>query len=240
MLIESFINVIENKHLKEIIIVDDCSDPDIYKKLQWFCKGTRKIKLHRNQLNLGMSLNKYETVKHATSEWCIVFDSDNAIDNTYINAFVNFAKKHQYNIPPRVICLPEFAVPNFDYRAYSGKSLGVTNGELRSRGFIDVDLPTEIDKDPMLNCCMNTCNYIVNRRAYMDCFLEMRQQHPAIDVKGVDTIWFAYNWLRLRHSFYVLPGLRYLHRVHPGSGFMQDIEFNMRKGEEIKQMIMKL
>lgn len=88
--------------------------------------------------------------------------------------------------------------------------------------------------DPLCNCLFNTCNYVVHRDSYISIWEENKE------MKGSDTIWFNYLWLKAGKSFFVVPGMHYQHRVHNGSGFMQDVDYNMTKAEEIKQLIMNL
>jgi hypothetical protein len=81
---------------------------------------------------------------------------------------------------------------------------------------------------------MNTCNYLVNREEY----LKIYQHNP--EMKGTDTIWFNYLWLKAGNSFYVVPGMEYYHRVWEGSGFLADCDYNMKRAKEVKELIKQL
>lgn len=87
---------------------------------------------------------------------------------------------------------------------------------------------------PIGECLFNTCNYLVNRAEYLRVY-----QHNA-DMKATDTIHFNYLWLSAGNHFYVVPGMEYYHRVHDGSGFLQDCSYNMAKAKEIKELIKSL
>lgn len=228
MLLESFQHVYDDERISEIVISDDCSDWKIYSKLEAYCRDKKKIQLFRNDRNLGMSLNKKKSVELASENWCILFDSDNILKRDYINAFHAFVLDNEGKESPNssilndgpIFC-PEFAKPDFDYRKFSG---------LR----IDWQNIRQVVADSMGNCLMNSCNYIVNRHKY----LEVYRHDPSI--KASDTIHFNYLWLKSGGSFYVVPGMQYFHRVHPGSGFLADVNYNMQQAEKTKRMIMQL
>lgn len=59
-------------------------------------------------------------------------------------------------------------------------------------------------------------------------------------MKGSDTIWMGYLWLKAGNSLYVVPGMYYFHRIHSGSGFAENMEYNMSKSEEVKKKILAL
>lgn len=215
MLIESFANVYNDPRITEIIISDDASDLKIFKRLQEFVKNRRKIKLHRNLSNLGMSRNKRNAIFEASNDWCIIFDSDNILTTEYLDAIP------YKTLDPDVIYCPSFARPDFDYRKYQGK--------LIDSGFISLN-----GIDNTLNMCLNTCNYLVHRSTYLQIF----QHDPK--VKASDTIHFNYLWLKSNRSFYVVGGMEYEHRVHKGSGFLQDAGYNMAMAEQTKTLIQQL
>jgi glycosyltransferase involved in cell wall biosynthesis len=235
MLLESFAQVLNDDRISEIVIVDDCSEPGIFgmigkaiRSIDYSCK----ISLHRNNINLGMSRNKARAIELASNEWCILFDSDNVIGPDYLDAFFRAGAFHgaafrnkdvvdKYFFHSDYIYCPSFAKPQFDYRKYEGYSTGLPYAK-------------NLLRDPAGECLFNTCNYLVNREQY----LKVYQHNP--EMKGTDTIWFNYLWLKAGNSFYVVPGMEYFHRVHDGSGFMADCSYNMAKAKEVKELIKAL
>ena len=210
--VKSFSKVIGNDKIHEIIIVDDHSSEAVYSELvkKLLLLG---VAIYRNSKNLGMMLNKREAVMLAKSDWVIILDSDNVIDASYLNAIPK-------NLDPNVIYCPSFARPTFNYRKFAGAMIGVNEAK-------------KMLSDRMGNACLNTCNYLVHRETYLSVFKEH-------DVKGTDTIAFNYEWLKAGKKFYIVPGMEYDHLVHDGSGFMKDVDYNMKKAEEYKQKIMRL
>jgi glycosyltransferase involved in cell wall biosynthesis len=234
MTIESFSKVLDDPRIDDIVIMDDCSTEEVKNKLlNWFGFDQKKehVKIFFQDKNVGMSLNKRDAIGHAKNEWAIIFDSDNIIGPDYLDAFYNHTladtrnnfTEHFYNC---IFC-PDFAKPNFDYRAFSRAqppTYGIYNAKDAARCMID----------SRFNCLMNTCNYIVNRDFYLQAY-KHNPQH-----KASDTIWHNYNHLKAGGLFAVVPDMQYEHRVHEGSGFMQEAQYNMQKSEEVRKLIQQL
>src|SRR5665647_3469478 len=70
---------IENKFINEIVINDDSSDD--YSKLQKFKNESSKLKLFRNEFNLGVIKNKIKTISLSSNEFVLLLDSDNSISD---------------------------------------------------------------------------------------------------------------------------------------------------------------
>jgi hypothetical protein len=75
---------------------------------------------------------------------------------------------------------------------------------------------------------------VVNR----DFYLETWVHNP--EMKATDTAWHALNHLKRDGGFYIVPGMRYEHRVHSESGFLKDVHYNMAKAKEIENLIKAL
>lgn len=221
LLFESFAQVLNDDRIDDIVILDDCSKPEIYAEVKkvFGLLNDPKIKLIRQAENRGMSLNKRDAVAYCKNDWVILFDSDNVIGRDYLDALFDLSNGFKFS--GDCIFCPSFASPNFDYSKYESE-------------FIDLPVAKRIIKEPMGNCLFNTCNYVVNKKDY----LEVYEHNPAM--KGTDTIYFNYLWLKAGGLFYVVPGMQYFHRVHDGSGFMEDVNYNMKKAEEVKKLILSL
>lgn len=222
LLKESYAQVLDDPRISEIIIVDDCStEPGIKEKVNSLAGG--KVKVFHQVQNRGMSRNKADAISYATSEWVLIFDSDNIIGPDYLDAFY----KYLGNGKPmgRNIFCPDFAKPEFNYTKYSN---GGTGGKYTAK-----EASILITQDSF-NCLMNTCNYIVHRDTYLATY-----QYNPLHIAS-DTIWFNYNHLKSGGDFHVVPGMQYYHRVHKGSGFLQGVDHNMKMQGEVRKMIMNL
>jgi glycosyltransferase involved in cell wall biosynthesis len=221
MLLESFAGVIDDPRIDEILIMDDASEDQYWNKIKDLPLYNPKIKVVRQLQNRGMSVNKRDAVFHSKNEWVIIFDSDNVIGKDYLDAIEKeISNDEDHALMNNFIYCPYFAKPNFDYRLFE-------------RNIYSIDKKPDLSNS-ILNCLFNTCNYLVNRSQYISIWEENKE------MKGSDTVWFNYLWLKSGNYFYVLPGMEYEHRVHKGSGFMQDLHYNMEKAEGIKKLIMEL
>lgn len=218
LLFESFSQIVNDDRISEIVIVDDASRHEVMQSiLTWIAISELSIKVRffQNEENLGMSRNKARAIELAHNEWCIILDSDNVIDGSYLDA-IPFGKMRK-----DFIYCPSFAKPQFDYRQFAGQ-------------VINAEAAKKVVQKSMGECLFNTCNYVVNRQEYLRVF----EHNPAM--KGTDTIWFNYLWLKDGGSFFVLREMEYFHRVHVGSGFLKDCEYNMNKASEVKELIKTL
>jgi glycosyltransferase involved in cell wall biosynthesis len=215
MLMESFAQVLNDDRISEIVIVDDCSVIEYYDKIAAATVDMPKVKLFRNKKNLGMSLNKRRAIELAKEDWCILFDSDNVIGVDYLNALPEYG----WLLDWRIYC-PGFARPQFDYRG-----IGFLLNRINTVKHINT---------PSVEMCLNTCNFLVNRAEY----LKVYEHNP--EMKGTDTIWFNYLWLKAGNDMIVMSDCEYFHRVHDGSGFMADVQYNMKKAKEVKELIKQL
>jgi len=216
LLLESFQHVLNNPRITEIIIVDDCSLPEYWKKIEQLPKLNDKIKVYRQAANRGMSRNKADAIAYASNEWVIILDSDNVIDDRYLvglDAIENPVKD--------LIYMPSFAWPNFDYRGWAGSV------------YFKSSAAALVWQDTF-NMLLNTCNFFVNRDEYARVY----QENPAH--RASDTIWMNYLWLKAGNGFYVVPDCTYFHRVHDGSGFMEQAAYNMAQAENVRKLISEL
>lgn len=214
LLLESFAKVIDDERIGEVVIVDDCSTHDIREKLQLLPKLSPKIKVFFQAQNRGMSLNKAHAISFATNEWCIIFDSDNIIYPSYLDAIPD-------NLEGDSIYCPSFAEPNFDYRAFEDLSFDANNAYI-------------LANSKMGECLLNTCNYLVNKDSYLNAYKENKE------MKGSDTIWYNYLWLKIGGKLVVVSGMKYFHRTHSDSGFLADCDYNMQQAAKIKKLILEL
>lgn len=219
--IESFAQVIDDPRIDDIVILDDCSTDGSYEKLRDHFSGNGKVGVIRQASNRNMSLNKRDAIALSKNEWVIIFDSDNVIEKDYLDALqVQWDWELKPGTTKHCIYCPSFAKPQFDYRKFQNQKFGGVK-----------PVPAH---DDTFNCLLNTANYVVNRNEY----LRVYEHNP--EMKGTDTVWFNYLWLIAGNHFYVVPDMEYQHRIHSGSGFLQDADYNMKKSAEVRKLIMQL
>ena len=95
--IESIIN--QDFTYWELLIVDDCSIDNSFKILKTFAKDEKRIKLIKNQKNLGILRSFIINVKKQKGEWIVFCDQDDIwIENklSTLNRFIN--EKSSFNL----------------------------------------------------------------------------------------------------------------------------------------------
>lgn len=216
MTIQSFAQVIDDPRISDIVILDDASTDGSYEKLRDYFVGNQKVRVIRQAENRGMMENKKDAIGLMNYSWGIILDSDNTFGVDYLDALF----KEPFFITNCIYC-PEWARPNFDYRAFSNITI--------TRKNVNDFLPK-----PMFEQNLNTGNYFVHRDTYLK-FYEYNK-----DIKETETLYFAYNWLKHGNAFKIVNGMQYDHLVHSNSGWLKNASYNIKKGEEIKQLIRDL
>lgn len=215
LLMESFAQVLDDKRISEIVIVDDCSTNENW---NWVCNEVGKliekyphIKLHRNDTNLGCYHNKKRAVELASNEWVILFDSDNIITTDYIDSVDGWNNKY-------ILLQPVFARPHFDFRKYSDVLVNRTNVH-------------EYVNDSTFTTALNAMNFYVNRDEYLNVWEERPEPWTA------DSLLQNYRWLNKSRSILFRRGMEYEHRVHDGSHYK---EHHRKTGNLYNELVQKL
>jgi glycosyltransferase involved in cell wall biosynthesis len=212
MTLNAFAKVYDDKRVKSIIIVDDASDLHIYHELKEKTKDMKKVRLFRNLTNRDCYANKYVAVSLSLTDYCIILDSDNQIDTTYLDKI--FEQEWLEN----VILAPDWAMPMFNYTEYSNLIVSKEN------------LSEHIDK-PMFETCLNCMNYFVNKHAYCQVW------DAEVDPVTSDSLFQNYNWLMSGRFIHIVDGLRYNHLVHDQSHYINNVQ---RTGDFREKLIEKI
>jgi glycosyltransferase involved in cell wall biosynthesis len=212
MTLNAFAKVYDDKRVKSIIIVDDASDLHIYHELKEKTKDMKKVRLFRNLTNRDCYANKYVAVSLSLTDYCIILDSDNQIDTTYLDKI--FEQEWLEN----VILAPDWAMPMFNYTEYSNLVVSKEN------------LSEHIDK-PMFETCLNCMNYFVNKHAYCQVW------DAEVDPVTSDSLFQNYNWLMSGRFIHIVDGLRYNHLVHDQSHYINNVQ---RTGDFREKLIEKI
>jgi glycosyltransferase involved in cell wall biosynthesis len=213
--------VLNDERVNSIIIADDASTDGSFHRLSNYYRNNDKVVLFQQYKNVNMSKNKADAVAHCTMPLVCLWDSDNTFSPGYLDALYAELNGAEPDAMSGTIFCPEWARPSFDYREFASMSFTKEN----AKGFMD---------NPMFRCMCNTANYVVPREAYCKVY----RHDPSI--LASDTIFFNYLWLKAGGSLYVVPGMQYDHLQHSESGFLKDLNENMKKVSEIEKMIIEL
>lgn len=220
---EAFAQVLYNPIIDEIVISDDFSDSELYVKLWNLIDSLQneKVKLFRNDKNLGPLLNKYEAVKKCKNEWCAMVDSDNIINNDYLEKIYHPLIKEEDMLycPERLMEVN--GKVNFSYNKF--RDLIVDRNNVKK--FIG---------DINFECWMNTGNYFFNKNAYLK-NIESNQIDTRLSL--TDSVYFSYLWLLSGNRMKVVPDMYYIHRIHKGSWWQNHSKECVRLTTEIVNKI---
>jgi glycosyltransferase involved in cell wall biosynthesis len=187
--------------VSEIIIHDDCSENQI--------ESTHpKIKIHRNQTNLGAFKNKYLAVSKASNEWVYLLDSDNYFFENSLDVVKNIKPQRGRYYSPSQLHLVDDGLD----QSLNGKIVKYDFGQVDGSGARDI-LKSGSGEFEWL---INTGNFFVNRGDYVSS-MQTIIGDPTYPYFEADAIVFTYNWLRRGNIIEVVDDLWYNHRLRSNS-----------------------
>jgi glycosyltransferase involved in cell wall biosynthesis len=191
--------------VSEIIIHDDCSHNKI--------ESTHpKIKVYRNETNVGAFKNKYLAVSKSTNEWVYLLDSDNYFFDNSLEVVKNInTQRGKYYSPSQLHLVDDGLDPKLD-----GKIIKYDFGSVDS---IDANNAKELLKSEFWEefCWLiNTGNFFVHRDDYIESMKNVYEDlnYPYFEA---DAIVFCYNWLKKGNSIEIIQNLWYNHRLRGNS-----------------------
>ena len=212
-------SVINDPLCADMIVVDDHStSANVIKLINSIAaslEGKRLVTFIENPENIGMSRNKNKAIFLSKCEKVLILDSDNYLLDGFLAKAAGFVHMKD------TILMPEKAMPEFNYADFASR-------------IIDKHTIKEFLYNPIFQVMLNTCNYIVPRELYHKVY----QHNP--EIKETDTLWFNYLWLKAGYKFFIVPGMEYIHEIHEGSGWLQNADYNLKKSDEIIELINQL
>jgi len=204
---------LEDDFVDEIVVNDDCSSDDHFKNLinTIHNLNSDKIKLFRNQVNLGAFRNKYQTVSNCTNDWVYLLDSDNhPFEESYqiIREIPDSDPDICYS-PQNLFCKNDNMT---DYENISNYDFGYD--------IIGIQESKEALSNNVewFNWLVNSGNYIFNRNTYLE-VLKDPFENAETPLLHADTAAVFYYWLKNGCKFKVVKGLRHNHRLRPDSNW---------------------
>jgi len=202
---EAIADVVSDERVAEIVICDDCSDPDDYAQLRALAAELGpNVRLYRNPNNYGGFKNKIIALGRCSSTWAVLLDSDNVLPRSYLDKL--------YTLPEwraDTIYCPDFARPGFNFAPFAGM-------------VVDADKAVELLSDDTLRApfrtLLNTGNYFAPAGALAALLKPVRD----VPVHAACSIAAVYQWLSSGRRLEVVEGLEYYHRVHDDSYFMRE------------------
>jgi glycosyltransferase involved in cell wall biosynthesis len=187
--------------VSEIIIHDDCSENEI--------ESTHpKIKIYRNQTNLGAFKNKYLAVSKASNDWVYLLDSDNYFFENSLEVVKNIKPQRGSYYSPSQIHLVDDGLD----QSLNGKIVKYDFGQVDGSRARDI-LKSGSGEFEWL---INTGNFFVNRDDYVSS-MQTIINDPTYPYFEADAIVFTYNWLKKGNIIEVVGDLWYNHRLRSNS-----------------------
>jgi glycosyltransferase involved in cell wall biosynthesis len=216
--------VVDDDFVSEIVVNDDCSKQEEYDNLLSLVDGKNKIKVYRNEKNLGAFRNKYVTVKNCTNQWVYLLDSDNhPFEETYriIRTIPDDNPLICYS-PRQLFCKNDDKIDYENISDYTFKYDVIGVEETKDAIF---------KQTKWFDWFINSGNYVINRQMYLDSL-----KHPFYDentpLLHADTAAVYYFWLKNGGEFVVVDDLRHNHRLRSesywnacGTNSMQSVNY---------------
>jgi glycosyltransferase involved in cell wall biosynthesis len=193
-----------NEKVTEIVVSDDGSSNEEFEKLNKLIADTNsnKIKVVRNEKNLGAYKNKYNVIQNCTNKWVYLLDSDNYPLEGMLELFL------KENLNENICYMPH----KYDYCGHIAEfTLGFD--------ILDKDKIKEAIKNNTIGHFVNLCNFFVSR----DLFLKRMEEGFNIDVFPIaDCATMTYLWLKHGGEFKLIQDYQYFHRVRDSGYYMSN------------------
>ena len=215
---------VDDEFVSEIVVNDDCSRQEEYDNLLLLVDGKDKIKVYRNDHNLGAFRNKYIAVKNCTNDWVYLLDSDNhPFEETYeVIRTIPDDRPDVCFSPRQLFCKNDASVDYENISDYSFKYDIIGIEETKDAIF---------KQTKWFDWFINSGNYVINRQMYLDS-LKQPFEDESTTLLHADTAAVYYFWLKNNGEFYVVNDLRHNHRLRSesywnacGTNSMQSVNY---------------
>lgn len=192
---------LSSEFVSEIIIHDDGSTNEIE-------SSHPKVKVYRNEHNVGAFKNKYLAVSKATNEWVYLLDSDNYFFDNSLDVVKSITPQRGTYYSPSQLHLDDDGLD------------ASLHGRIVKYDFVVVDsskakslLESGVGEFEWL---INTGNFFVHRDDYIEAMKDVFED-PSYPYFEADAIVFCYNWLKKGNEIEVVEDLWYNHRLRSNS-----------------------
>jgi hypothetical protein len=216
---KSLKNIIIDDRISEIVILDDGSNPQSFEKTKHkIGRISNKIKLYRREKNLGVLTTKIQVVDLCENEWVILLDSDNTLNNKYIDEVFNIK-----NWKEKTILCPALPIPLLNFSKLS--NLEIDFKKIKELLIKHTNITENL---------LNDGNFFFNRKFFID----LLKKYESFNPKAADIIFINYIWLSNGGNLLVLPKASYIHRIHKLSAWKESSSQSLLYFEEIRNKIL--
>lgn len=200
---------LSDDRVSEIIICDDKSnDIEILENLIASLNNP-KIKLYKNQINLGVYHNKIKTVTYCSNQWALLIDSDNIITKEFIDRIFEI----------ETWCTNTIYAPSYAYTFPQGPSQ-LLNFESYAGTYITPEIYIQhAISNINFQCLINNCNYFIPTAEFIKSMPYNDYKRDTID--SMDGAVLFTDWLCNKNTVFIVKNMQYKHRLHPQSTYMR-------------------
>jgi glycosyltransferase involved in cell wall biosynthesis len=209
---------LENDLIQKVVVCDETGEDVAAIKASRFANHTKLI-LHVNDNKLGMYHNKrkcLEVAAAAGAEWVSVIDSDNLFSDDFFETLVDAIQKEN-NIKT------VFAATDI---IHLHKKTGTSM--VHTKQFAGYKITkknwNQILQMPKWNFLLNDGNWTAHKDV-LSCF------NPCADeeqIRATDSLLLAKEMILGGFTYYVVPGLKYIHTVHDDSEWIKTEEISLK------------
>ena len=165
-----------------------------------------KLHLYTNEQRLGAYLNKRKCIQKAPTDWIAVLDSDNIFSEDFFIVAHDTLVKEKMN--PKLVMASSENIRIYFKAGIEHNNTAHFTGLRITRANWNAVLQM-----PKWNFLLNDGNYIVHKSVYE----YLNPNYTLEQVQATDAILAAKQFVEHGCTYYIVPGMRYLHMVHEGS-----------------------
>jgi glycosyltransferase involved in cell wall biosynthesis len=197
-----------NDYVKYLVISDETGeDVEAIQASKWSTHP--KLRLSVNEKRLGMYANKRRCVELSPTDWVAVLDSDNIFPDIFFEALFDLWKD-EGSSTKTVYAASEIV------RVF----LKTGESEERTRHFSGMRITqanwNQVLKMKAWNFLLNDGNW-VGHRSMLDAWPPLSEEK----VRATDSIRIIKNIVQQGWTYYIVPGMKYIHTVHDDSEWIK-------------------
>jgi hypothetical protein len=200
--------LLNNDYVYRVLICDETGE-DIQEIQKSKYASHRKLLLHQNEQRLGMYANKRKCVELSPTDWVAVLDSDNIFPESFFEYLFDTWKDEGAQI--KTVYAASEIVRVF---------LKTGESEERTRHFAGMRIHkgnwNQILNTKAWNFLLNDGNW-VGHKSVLDAWPPI----PEDRVKATDSIRIVKGFVENGWTYYIVPGMRYIHTVHDDSEWIK-------------------
>jgi len=198
---------LQNDLISFVVISDETGEDIAQIQAAGYASNPRLI-LSTNPQILGMYRNKRKCLELAPTEWVAVLDSDNLFPDLFFETLVDELREGN----PKTIYASTHIVRLFIKTGESEEKTEHFEGKKITKENWNATLQTKA-----WNFLLNDGNWVANKRLLDAWPLDL----PESKIKATDSLMIARNAILSGFTYYVVPGLRYIHTVHDDSEWIK-------------------